>query len=159
MKKLKQDLQAVTKEFNALTKKTKELTDKLKKTAAGQIEKARAAVKPEAAARRTAEALKIFTKTTEKIIRAVEKFEKDQAAKKTRAKAETTRKAPPQKNRPQTATEQVVNIIKRSRKGVDVPTLVNKTGFEEKKIRNILFRASRQGKIERAGRGIYVATK
>ena len=49
-----------------------------------------------------------------------------------------------------------MNIIKRSKKGVDVPTLVKKTGFEDKKIRNIVFKASKQGKIKRAGRGIYV---
>jgi predicted transcriptional regulator of viral defense system len=57
-----------------------------------------------------------------------------------------------------TATDQVVKIIKRSKKGVDVPTLKKKTGFEDKKIRNILNRSSKQGKIKGAGRGVYVAT-
>ncbi|MDY7038348.1 MAG: hypothetical protein SV375_19585 [Thermodesulfobacteriota bacterium] len=55
-----------------------------------------------------------------------------------------------------TATDQAVRIIRRSKKGVDVPTLKKKTGFQDKKIRNILNRASMQGKIKRAGRGIYV---
>jgi hypothetical protein len=58
-----------------------------------------------------------------------------------------------------TATEKILNIIGRSRKGVDVRTLKAKTGFEDKKVRNIIFRASKEGKIEKAGRGIYVGTK
>ena len=40
--------------------------------------------------------------------------------------------------------------------GLWLDTLIKKTGFEDKKIRNILFRASKQGKIKRAGRGMYV---
>jgi hypothetical protein len=39
---------------------------------------------------------------------------------------------------------------------VDVPTLKTKTGFEDKKVRNIIFRASKEGKIKKVGRGIYV---
>ena len=55
-----------------------------------------------------------------------------------------------------TDTDKVLNIIKRSKKGVDTATLVKKTGFDQKKIRNIVFRASKQGKIKRADKGIYV---
>ena len=163
MKKLKNDLQTVTKEFKALTKKTKELTDKLKKTAVGQLEKAHAAIRLKSPAQRTAEALKVLTKQTEKLIKAVDRFEKDRGAKKAKAKTKPSKK-PPAKRAPrkrvttQTATDQVVNIIKRSKKGIDTPTLVKKTGFEDKKIRNILFRATKQGKIRKAGRGIYVGT-
>ena len=164
MKNLKQDLQGVIREFNALTKKTKELTTKLKKKAVDQLEKAQAAVTPEAAAQRTAEALKSLTKTMGKIAKAVEKFEMERGAKKARAKTKAsakTRKAPTKKTPVKkkaaklTATDQVVNIIKRSKKGVDVPTLIKKSGVEDKTIRNILVRASRQGKIKRTGRGIY----
>jgi len=46
-------------------------------------------------------------------------------------------------------------LIKRAKKGADVPTLIKKTGFEDKKIRNIVFRAFKQGKIKKVGRGIY----
>jgi tRNA1(Val) A37 N6-methylase TrmN6 len=52
----------------------------------------------------------------------------------------------------------VLKIIARSKKGVDVPTLMKKTGFEEKKVRNIVTRAFSQKKIKRVTRGIYVAT-
>jgi len=55
-----------------------------------------------------------------------------------------------------TATDKVLRIIKRSKKGVDAPKLIKKTGLQDKQIRNILLRASKQGKIKKAGRGIYV---
>jgi hypothetical protein len=161
MKRLKNDLQTVTKEFKALTKKTKELTDKLKKTAAGQLEKAHAAIRLKSPAQRAAEALNILTRQTEKLIKAVDRFEKDRGAKKAKAKPSKrlpAKRAPRKRATTQTATDQVVNIIKRSKKGIDTPTLIKKTGFEDKKIRNILFRATKQGKIRKAGRGIYVGT-
>jgi len=163
MKKLKKDLQAVSKEFKALAKKTKELTEKLKKTAAGQLEKAQTAIKLKSPAQHAAEALKVLTKHTGKLIKAVEKFEKDKAAKKAKAKAKparkaTAKKAPAKKEAAApTATDQVVNIIRRSKKGADIPTLMKKTGLADKTLRNIVFRAGKQGKIKRADRGVYVA--
>lgn len=109
--------------------------------------------------------LKTLTKKTERLANAVAKLEKAQAAakRKPKAKVKTTRKAvakkkgaAKKKTATVTATDQVLKIIKRSKKGVDAPTLMKKTGFEDKKIRNILFRSSKQGKIKKAGRGIYV---
>lgn len=58
-----------------------------------------------------------------------------------------------------TATDQVLKIIKRYKKGVSASALKEKTGFEDKKIRNILYGAFKGGKIKRAGRGLYVAVK
>jgi len=54
-----------------------------------------------------------------------------------------------------TATERVLSILRRSPKGVDVKGLKARSGFEDKKIRNIIFRLSREGTIKRVGRGIY----
>jgi uncharacterized protein (DUF885 family) len=54
-----------------------------------------------------------------------------------------------------TATEKVLSAMKRSSKGIDIAGLKKKTGFEDKKIRNIVFRLARQGTIKRAGRGVY----
>lgn len=56
----------------------------------------------------------------------------------------------------QTATNTVLEIIRQSKKGVDIAKLKEKTGFNDKKIRNIVHRASKLGKIKRSGRGIYV---
>jgi putative endonuclease len=55
-----------------------------------------------------------------------------------------------------TATDQVLKIIKRSKKGVNVAALIKKTGFNEKKVSNILNRIYKQGRVKRAGRGIYI---
>jgi len=106
-----------------------------------------------------AKELKALTKKTEGIMNAVVKLEKAQV--KTKAKAKPGKK--PRAKKPaakkaaaQTATAQVVNIIKRSKKGVDVPILMKKTGLGERTVRNIVFKASKEGKIKRAGRGIYV---
>ena len=163
MKKFKEDLQGVTKEFKTLTKQTKQLADKLAKTAVAELERAQTAIKLRTPAQHAADALKALRQQTEKLIKAVDKFEKDKAAKKAKAKAKPARKTPAKKAPAKkkavalTATDQVVNIIKRSRNGVDVPTLIKKTGMEDKKIRNIVFKASKAGEIKRAGRGIYVA--
>ena len=58
-----------------------------------------------------------------------------------------------------TATDQVLDIINRSKKGVNTATLMKKTGFDQKKVRNILQRTYKQGKIKRAERGIYIGVK
>jgi histone H1/5 len=115
--------------------------------------------------------LKALVRKTETLAKKVDKLEKTQAAakRKTKAKAKTTKKAPAKrkvaaKKKPAakkkaaslTATDKVVKIIKRSKKGVDAPTLMKKAGLAEKTVRNVLFRASKQGKIKRAGKGIYV---
>jgi putative endonuclease len=55
-----------------------------------------------------------------------------------------------------TATDQVLRIINRSKKGVGVAALMKKTGFNEKKVWNILHRTYKQGKIKRLDRGKYV---
>ena len=71
-------------------------------------------------------------------------------------KASAKKAAAKKKAAASTATDQVFKIIKRSKKGVDVATLIKKTGFEEKTVRNIVTRAFSQKKIKRTGRGIYV---
>ena len=58
----------------------------------------------------------------------------------------------------QTAVEQVLGVIRRSKKGLGFADIQAKTGFGDKKIRNIIFRLNKLGKIKRLRRGIYVAT-
>ena len=108
--------------------------------------------------------IKALEKKMEKLLVAHGKPQKPKAVKKAKrktVKAKTKRAAAVKKAAPgkkaakMTATEKILKIIKRSRKGVDVPTLKTKTGFEDKKVRNIIFRASKEGKIKKVGRGIY----
>jgi len=110
--------------------------------------------------------IKALEKKMEKLLNAYGKPQKPETAKKAKrktVKAKTKRavavkKATVRKKaaKKTTSTEQILKIIKRSRKGVNVPTLRAKTGFEDKKVRNIIFRASKEGKIKKLGRGIYV---
>jgi len=83
---------------------------------------------------------------------------KKSVAKKAPAKKTVAKKAPAKKKATQvTATDKILQIVKRSKKGVDVSTLKKKTGFDDKKVRNIVFRASKEGRIKKSGRGVYVS--
>ncbi len=55
-----------------------------------------------------------------------------------------------------TAVDIVLDTIKRSKQGIDFAQIQAKTGFEEKKIRNIIFRLNKTGKIKRKSRGVYI---
>ena len=57
-----------------------------------------------------------------------------------------------------TAVDRVFDVIQRSRTGLGFADIQTKTGFGEKKIRNIIFRLNKTGKIKRKSRGIYVAS-
>ena len=107
--------------------------------------------------------LTAISKKLEMLIKAVEKSEKATPVKASNAKAvkdTPVKKAPKTKKKKKavqiTATDQVLNIINRLKKGADTATLMKKTGFDQKKVRNILNRTFKQGKIKRAGKGIYV---
>ena len=123
---LKKDLLSLRKEFKAVEKKMEMLLKAVEKSGKA----------PKAAAKKA---------VTRKIVKA-KTIKKAPAAKVTAKK--TTLQA--------TATEQILGIIKRFKKGIDVSTLKKKTGFDDKKIRNIVFRASKEGKIKKSGRGVYV---
>ena len=56
-----------------------------------------------------------------------------------------------------TAVDMVFDVIKRSRQGLGFADIQAKTGFGDKKIRNIIFRLNKIGKIKRKSRGIYIA--
>jgi predicted Rossmann fold nucleotide-binding protein DprA/Smf involved in DNA uptake len=125
MKKLKQDLIAVNKELKALVKKTESLMK-----AVDRIETAQAATPKKASPKKT-----IKAKTVKKV--AV----KNVLAGKKRSKL--------------TATDKVLNIINKSKKGVSVQALIKKTGFDAKKIANNVFKANKEGKIKSVSKGVY----
>ena len=102
-----------------------------------------------------------LAKQTEKLAASLGKAEKPKAksvtTRTTKAKAVT--KKSPVKAAKITDTDKVLAIINRSKKGVDTATLMKKTGFDQKKIRNMLNRTYKQGKITRVAKGIYVGVK
>lgn len=95
--------------------------------------------------------LKALSKKTEALIKALGKPQK-----KVPAPAKAAKKAPaPKKAATITDAEKVFRIVKRSQKGVAVVNLRKKTGFDAKKISNIVHRALKQGKLKRIGKGVY----
>lgn len=56
-----------------------------------------------------------------------------------------------------TAVDSVFSIIKRHRNGIDVPAIKKKTGLNDKAVRNVIFRLTKQNKIARKSRGVYTA--
>jgi len=109
--------------------------------------------------------LKLLTKQTEQIAKALGKTETPRPAKKRpiakSGKKTVTKKAikktSAKKATSKTATDTVLSIIKRSKKGLNTAALEKKTNFDAIKVRNIIFRLKRQGKIQSKSRGIYVA--
>ena len=91
---------------------------------------------------------------------ALEKAEKPKAKSvKAGTKAKAVTKKAPAKAAKKTDTDKVLEIINRSKKGVNTATLMKKTGFNQKKVRNMLNRTHKQGKITRVEKGIYVGVK
>jgi hypothetical protein len=55
-----------------------------------------------------------------------------------------------------TASDIVLETIRRYQEGVGFPEIQLQTGFDEKKLRNIIFRLHKLNKIKRKNRGIYI---
>ena len=115
-----------------------------------------------------ANALKTLTEETENLIVKVNELEKSRAkaAKKSKHRAPAkvrakrnagVKKPPARKARRLTDTAQALNVIKRHKKGVDLKKLRDRTGFQGDKIRGIVFRACKTGKIKKVSRGVYIA--
>ena len=109
--------------------------------------------------------LKTLSGETENLIDKVDKLDKAYAVEESKrktvagmaAKKKAFEKKPAGlKTTPMSATDVVIKIIKRHKKGVGISKLKDKTGFDDKKVRGIVYRASKQGKIKRVGKGIYV---
>lgn len=85
-----------------------------------------------------------------------EKKIKETSKKAKPAKKSVKKKVVSRKTSASTGSDTVLKIIRKHKKGIDVSELKDITGFNDKKIRNIVHRASKQGKIKRIGRGLYV---
>jgi predicted Rossmann fold nucleotide-binding protein DprA/Smf involved in DNA uptake len=101
--------------------------------------------------------LMTLAKKVEKLIVAFDKLQKPKAAKKTKpAKEAPVKKTGVQKTKMLPAHEIVFSLIKRSTKGVDTAALIGKTGYNQKKIFNVIYKLKQQGKIKSLHKGIYV---
>jgi hypothetical protein len=101
-----------------------------------------------------------LVKQIEKLAAELGKAEKPAAKSvKPKTKAKAVTKKAPAKGGKKTDTDKLLAIINRSKKGADTATLMKKTGFNQKKVRNMLNRTYKQGKITRVEKGIYVGVK
>jgi hypothetical protein len=101
--------------------------------------------------------IKALGKKVEKLLQEFDKSKKTKSVKTKTTKRVSTRKAPVKKRTAKlTAKEKVLRIIRARKRGVNAATLMKKTGFHDKKIRNIVFKAFKEGKIKRADRGVYI---
>jgi len=99
--------------------------------------------------------LKILSKETEDLIKKVEKLERARAAEEAKKRARE-RKIAKRRAKSLMMTETVLKIIKRYKKGVGAAALVEKTGFNDKKIAGIIYKLKKQRKIKNVGKGVYL---
>ena len=134
MQNLKKDLQTVNREIKALSKKVDRMI-----VTVGKLEKPKAVkAKP---VKKTATKAKPMKKV---------------AAKKAPVKKVDVKKPAAKKPVKLTAADTVLGVIKRYRRGVDVSTLMEKTGFNKRKIYDNVKVLKKRGKIKSAGIGVYV---
>ena len=88
----------------------------------------------------------------EKLMEKVEELDKPVPSKKPKGKG-----APkPRSKKKVSDSDTVLAIIKRFKKGVDGATLRERTGFEGRKMRDIVYRLKKRGKIKVLENGIYM---
>jgi hypothetical protein len=130
MKKLKKDLEAILKTLNGLIQKVQQLQEQI-------AEENKPTKKPKAKAVK-------------------KKAVKKAPARKVASKKAVPKKAVPEKAKPATAVDTVLAIIKKYKKGVGMAALMEKTGYNQKKIANLVFKLRKQGKIKSVDRGVYL---
>jgi predicted Rossmann fold nucleotide-binding protein DprA/Smf involved in DNA uptake len=77
----------------------------------------------------------------------------------TQAKVSSKRaaaKAPRKQAAQPTAADTVFGVIKRYKKGANIATIKQKTGYDNKKIHNLVYKLKKQGRIESQAKGVYV---
>ena len=100
-----------------------------------------------------------ISKDLEKMSRRIKKLTASIPKAKGRAKKVSMPKPVAGKKGKKSGTQTVLGMIEKSKTGIAAGSLIKKTGFEDKKIRNILFKAWKDGRIERVGRGVYKISK
>ncbi len=130
-KNIEKELRAVSKKLAALNQTVEKLADALGKKEKTEAPKAKAskATAPKA------------------------KAPKAMAPK---AKAPKAKKSSTEKGKELSAADTVLGFIRRSKKGIDTGALMGKTGFNQKKIANIIYKLKKQGAIKSPEKGAYV---
>ena len=130
MKKIKAQLKTLSKSLATISKQVEKITN--------QVDKLQAPPKAVPA-----------KKTVAKKTVAKKKVAKKKAAKKAAAK-----KAAPAKQ--ETMLDAVFDVIKRTKKGVTVSQLREKTKLDSRQLSNALYKLTKKGEIQTKSRGLYV---
>jgi hypothetical protein len=138
MKQVKKEVQAVLKGLKALTQKAEKLGKKLDKLEKATVQKK---AKPKVARKPRAKAKAV-------------------AAKPRRAKAAAKAAAKPAQPRPrrstQSAADTVYGIVSNAKNGVTTAQIKEKTGFNNQKIRDNIYKLRKRGLIKSEQKGTYV---
>ncbi len=148
-KNLKKDLQGINREIKALSKKVEKVivaVDKLEKAKAVKAKPVR-----KAAVKKPAAKAKPVRKVAAKPVRKA-------AVKKAAVKKAAVKKPAAKKTAQLSAVDTAFGFIKRYKKGVSTAALMEKTGFDKKKVYNIIYKLNSLGKIKSVGKGVYVKT-
>lgn len=111
--------------------------------------------------RTIAKSLRYAAEEVERVEKAIEVIKAEvteEQKKKEKGGTKSPRRATREKGKKETATDTVMAVIARSKNGVDTATLEKRTGFSRAKIRNIIFRLKKQGKVKNLERGVYIKT-
>ena len=110
--------------------------------------------------------LQAVSKALYSLAQKIEKMQEEvdkqaQPINKSKAKTKPKKKSPAKKaalKKPDqvTAVDTVLAIINRSKKGVNTETLIKNTGYNQKKVANLIYKLKKQGKIKSAEKGVYV---
>jgi hypothetical protein len=155
MKKLKDQLKSISRSLSTLSKqvdKALKEVDTLKPAKAAPVRKKKVAAK-KTVAKRKAPAKKAAPRKKAPVRK------KKVAAKKTVAKRKApAKKAAPRKKAPArqiTLLDTVFNAIKRTKKGVTIAKLKEKTKLDPRQLSNALYKLSNKGVIVAKARGLY----
>ena len=106
--------------------------------------------------------LKTISKSLAALSKQVEKLSQQVANAQPAKKAAVVRKAAPSKESKtaaaggQTLLDTVYNAIKRTKKGVTVTQLKEKTNLDARQLSNALYKLSKKGQVYAKSRGLYV---
>jgi Replication protein A C terminal len=152
MKKIKAQLKTLSKSLATISKQVEKITDQVDKLKAPQkaTPAKKTVAKKAAPAKKTIAKKKVAKKAAAK---------KAAPAKKTIAKKKVAKKAAAKKAAPakqETMLDTVFDTIKRTKKGVTVSQLREKTKLDSRQLSNALYKLTKKGVIQTKSRGLYV---
>ena len=148
-KNLKKDLQVISREIKALLNKVEKVIVAVDKLEKAKVVKAKPVRK--AAVKKPAAKAKPVRKAAVK-----KPVAKAKPVRKAAVKKAAVKKPAAKKTAQLSAVDTAFGFIKRYKKGISTAALMEKTGFDQKKVYNIIYKLNSLGKIKSVGKGVYV---